>query len=77
MSSRDIIESYALEIVSRARSIQKRCENLSAGWFGHILISPGFSFTFEIEKILVLIRSLLLAIIFMLLAVMFDKFLRK
>ena len=33
MSSRDIIESYALEIVSRARSIQKRCENLSAGYY--------------------------------------------
>ena len=53
------------------------CENLSAGWFGHILISPGFSFTFEIEKILVLIRSLLLAIIFMSLAIMFDKITKK
>lgn len=42
------------------------CENLAAGWFGHVLISPGFAETFGVEQALVLTRSVLLGIVFML-----------
>jgi len=50
--------------------------NLSAGWLGHVLISPGFSFSLSLEKVLVLTRSILLAIVFMLIAFILERMIK-
>lgn len=49
------------------------CGNLSAGWLGVILIAPGFSLFARQENLLVLMRSLVFGIVFLLLAFMFER----
>lgn len=48
------------------------CGNLAAGWYGIILIAPGFDVLSRLDA-LVLTRSLLMGIVFMWLAYTFEK----
>lgn len=47
--------------------------NLAAGWFGIILITPGFSSFGTSAEVLLLIRSLVLGILFAYLSFRFEK----
>lgn len=49
------------------------CGNLAAGWFGLILIVPGFSLPDSFDKFLVLTKSIALGILFMWLSFKLER----
>lgn len=59
--------------VSGLRVLAGICGNLSAGWLGVILIAPGFSLFAKQDNLLVLMRSLVFGIVFLLLAFIFER----
>lgn len=54
------------------RVVSSICGNLAAGWYGIILIAPGFEVLSRLDA-LALTRSLLMGIVFMWLAYTFEK----
>jgi hypothetical protein len=58
---------------SLCRVLSGICGNLSAGWFGLIIISPGVSRNFSLENILRLLTSLLFGLLFLWIAYKFDR----
>ena len=49
------------------------CGNLSAGWFGFILITPGLEQFKNADAWIALTRSLVFGIVFMLIAFRFER----
>ena len=62
------------DLASWLRILSEICVNLSSGWFGFILISPGFQlFKNFSENILPLTWSFFLGIVFMWFSYKLDK----
>lgn len=55
------------------RIISGICGNLAAGWFGLIIIAPGFDFNLNVTDYLTLIKSMIMGILFAWLAFEFDR----
>jgi len=49
------------------------CQNLSAAWFGIILVSPGMAIFIRTDAFLLLTKLLLFGILFLYLSVKFAK----
>jgi len=59
--------------LSLLKTVAGICGNLSAAWFGFILISPGFEQLSTSEEWVVLTRSLILGILFLLIAYKLER----